>query len=162
MSNNAKYNKTVKKKIGYYIRRAREDQEMSRENLAKKLGVSLSYIYRIEGGYGGYSFVTLNKFAQALNKPIAYFYQWENQTDDINKIKDSEIAWRDGKKLNGSNIELILTRLMEYLQARQIEIPEQLNKIPDEQRLIELIKLLPSNLKKEIAQQILKETYFDL
>lgn len=149
-----------KRKLGFRIRIIREEKNISREDLAARMNVSKSYIYRVESGRSGFTLDTLHKFAKALEVNISQFYNWEDQSDDLNKIKDSELSWREEYQLTGANIEILLTRLMDFLKQNKIELPVKTEKVSQERYIIELIMQLPPDLKKEIAQQILNETYF--
>ena len=60
--------------IGHNIRSKREAIEMSRDELAKALGVSVSHIGLIERGERGATAVTLEKLSRVFNTPIDNFF----------------------------------------------------------------------------------------
>jgi len=61
--------------IGSKIRLAREEKNLSREQIGRKLGVSQQQIARYENGENRISADKLAVLSIGLQKPIDYFYQ---------------------------------------------------------------------------------------
>ena len=61
------------KEMGRRVRLRRELLEMSRDQLAEKIDVSVQFIYDIEYGHKGMSIQTLFKLSQALEVSADYF-----------------------------------------------------------------------------------------
>jgi transcriptional regulator with XRE-family HTH domain len=81
------------RKIGYRIRKAREKAKLSPEELAIKMNVTRSYISRLETGRAGYSMNTLKKISDCLNVDIRYFYQWDDEENQTNRVSDHSIQY---------------------------------------------------------------------
>lgn len=63
-----------KKKLGERIRRARHEVALKQDELAARLGISQGVISNVETGTSTIDVPDLPKWAEALNKPIMYFY----------------------------------------------------------------------------------------
>lgn len=63
-----------KKKLGERIRRARLDADMKQSDLAEKLGISQGVISNVETGVSTIDAPDLPRWAEALGKPIMFFY----------------------------------------------------------------------------------------
>jgi transcriptional regulator with XRE-family HTH domain len=63
-----------KKRLGERIRKARRDANLTQGDLADKLGVSQGVISNVETGISTIDAPDLPRWADALNKPIMYFY----------------------------------------------------------------------------------------
>lgn len=74
----------VRQHIGPKIRRLRDVHKFSQADLAKRIGISVSYLSRLEGGYSVPSFTVLARLANALEV-------------DVNKLVNSD----DGLELDG-------------------------------------------------------------
>src|SRR5690349_9245677 len=66
-----------KKRLGERVRKARRDTNLTQEELADKLGVTQGVISNVETGISTIDAPTLPIWAEALNKPIMYFYSDE-------------------------------------------------------------------------------------
>ena len=60
--------------LGELIKKERKNSNMTQEKLAETIGVTHSYIAKIEGGYQGASNKTLRKLADALQIDIVELY----------------------------------------------------------------------------------------
>lgn len=63
----------LRKLVGSNIRRARKEQDITQEQLAKKVNYSRSYIAHIENGVTPIEIERLALFSRILNKPVIYF-----------------------------------------------------------------------------------------
>ena len=70
----------AKKKLGERIRRARHDVGLKQGELADRLGLSQGVISNVETGVSTIDAPDLPRWAEALNRPIMYFYQDDTQT----------------------------------------------------------------------------------
>ena len=141
-----------KRKIGYQIRHIRQQKGISIQDVAKRMEVSVSYVYRVEGGYGGYSLETMNKFAAALDVDVKVFYDWreEEKTEGDNTIKDVVAQY-------GSQLEERIMDLLEQMVKTQQSSPQsQNNKM---EKVLTLILQLPSDKQKVIIDRLLAEKF---
>ncbi len=67
--------KTLKSHIGSKLRLARQKDGLTQEQLGAKIHKSTEAISNIERGNAFTSIETLDKFAQALNVPLIYFFE---------------------------------------------------------------------------------------
>lgn len=67
--------KTLKSHIGSKLRLARQKDGLTQEQLGAKVHKSTEAISNIERGNSFTSIKTLDKFAQALNVPLIYFFE---------------------------------------------------------------------------------------
>ncbi len=67
--------KTLKSHIGSKLRLARQKEGLTQEQLGAKVHKSTEAISNIERGNAFTSIETLDKFAQALNVPLIYFFE---------------------------------------------------------------------------------------
>lgn len=65
----------VKRTVGKRIKIARIEREIRQGDLAELLGVNQQNVARMESGRFGIGVETLARVAQALRKPIAYFFE---------------------------------------------------------------------------------------
>jgi transcriptional regulator with XRE-family HTH domain len=80
-------NRDGKKRLGTRVRRARLDADLSQSQLARRLGVLQSVVSTVENGISTIDAPDLPHWAQALGKPILYFY-----LDETLDIQDRAIA----------------------------------------------------------------------
>ncbi|MCA9884922.1 MAG: helix-turn-helix domain-containing protein [Anaerolineae bacterium] len=78
----------AKKRFGERVRRARLDMGLKQEELAKILGTSQAVVSNVENGVSAISVSDLPRWADALNKPIMYFYDehaldWQRRALDV-------------------------------------------------------------------------------
>jgi transcriptional regulator with XRE-family HTH domain len=64
----------AKKRLGERIRRARHEADLKQGDVAARLGVSQGVISNVETGVSTIDAPDLPRWAEALNKPIMYFY----------------------------------------------------------------------------------------
>ena len=64
----------LKKQLGERIRRARHDVDLKQSELAERLGISQGVISNVETGVSTIDVPDLPRWAEALEKPIMYFY----------------------------------------------------------------------------------------
>lgn len=80
----------TQEKIGFFIKKLREERGLTQKAFAKELGTSQSAIARMEGGKQNFSTKELQKVSEVLNRKIV----------SISESLDFQI--RGGKKLSGS------------------------------------------------------------
>ncbi|QPC80938.1 helix-turn-helix transcriptional regulator [Phototrophicus methaneseepsis] len=78
----------AKKRFGDRVRRARRDLDLKQEELAEMLGTSQAVVSNVENGVSAISAPDLPRWAEALNKPIMYFFDdhaldWQRRALDI-------------------------------------------------------------------------------
>jgi transcriptional regulator with XRE-family HTH domain len=61
-------------KFGRKLRKIRRDRDMTQEQLAEAIGVTLDFISRMERGLHAASFDTLEKLAKALEVEVSDFF----------------------------------------------------------------------------------------
>jgi DNA-binding XRE family transcriptional regulator len=66
----------LRNKFGKKLRRIRRDRDMTQEQLAEAIGVTLDFISRMERGLDAASFETLDKLAKALGVPVSELFQF--------------------------------------------------------------------------------------
>lgn len=67
--------------IGLRMREIRQEKQWTQEQLGEKIGVSYSYIGRIERGQKNISLKTLEKVAQALGVSEADFFTYSSKQE---------------------------------------------------------------------------------
>ena len=65
---------TSKQQLGQRVRQARRELKISQETLARELGLTQAVISNVETGISAIDVPILPKWAEALNKPLMYFY----------------------------------------------------------------------------------------
>ena len=143
--------KSVKQKIGYRIKLARMLKNLSREELAERLQVTTNYIYKIEAGIGGFSLETIEKIAVAIGVDIAYFYDWREESDGIERVKDIELPF--GKKLEDRIVDLIQQAIQQQSSSPAIPVSGPVDEIT------KLILQLPAEQQKKIIDAMLAEKF---
>ena len=77
----------AKKKLGERIRRARMDANLKQSELADRLGITQGVISNVETGVSTIDVPDLPHPAEALEKPIMYFF-----LDDIGDVRERALA----------------------------------------------------------------------
>jgi len=149
-----------KRKIGFNIRLIREGKNMSREQLADRMKVSKTYIYQIESGKAGYKLDLIAKIARALEVPLQKIYQWEEPTNGLTKVKDSEVTWREKTQLTEAGpLKTLVKMMINIIEQQGIEVPNNIEQVTEENYLLELVTMLPIELQKKIQQTILDQAW---
>ncbi|MCA9886668.1 MAG: helix-turn-helix transcriptional regulator [Anaerolineae bacterium] len=83
-----KMEQDAKKWFGDRVRRARLDLGLKQEELAEILGTSQAVVSNVENGVSALSVPDLPRWADALKKPIMYFYDehaldWQRRALDV-------------------------------------------------------------------------------
>ncbi|MAU12331.1 MAG: hypothetical protein CL607_21085 [Anaerolineaceae bacterium] len=78
----------AKRRFGERVRHARLDLNLKQEELAEVLGTSQAVVSNVENGVSAISVPDLPRWADALNKPIMYFYDehaldWQRRALDV-------------------------------------------------------------------------------
>ncbi|MGG4123639.1 helix-turn-helix domain-containing protein [Bacillus licheniformis] len=79
-------NKAVAKLVGRKLRKIRDKRDYSQRQLAEKLGVSDSYLSKVEKGQP-VSLKLLERIADILNVHISYFFI---EDDELNEFSDAQ------------------------------------------------------------------------
>lgn len=111
------------KELGHKIQMAREENNMSQEELAQAIGCSQSALSNYEKGKRHIYLAQLEKLSTALNKPLDYFV--ENKTDEDNKVLISNehnsqflVLMNDIYKLSDKHINEVKA-YVDYLKWKQ-------------------------------------------
>lgn len=96
--------------IGKRIHQARKEKNMTQEDLAEKLDVSVSFICQVEKGDKNFNLSRISEVSRILEKPIDYFIE--------------------GYKTYSNEIEEITSRL-KTLPKRQVELILEIVRIID-------------------------------
>jgi transcriptional regulator with XRE-family HTH domain len=68
--------------FGKKLRKIRRDRDMTQEQLAEAIGVTLDFISRMERGQDAASFETLEKLAKALGVPVSELFQFPQESEE--------------------------------------------------------------------------------
>jgi len=71
----ALYSKEHKILVGR-LKQARKDANLDQKEVADLLGVSQSYVSKVEAGQRRIDVIQLKEFVRIYNKPINYFLKW--------------------------------------------------------------------------------------
>lgn len=66
---------TLRNRFGKRLRKIRRNKDLTQEQLAEAVGVSVDFIGNIERGKSAPSFPTIEKLAEVLQVPIEDFFQ---------------------------------------------------------------------------------------
>jgi transcriptional regulator with XRE-family HTH domain len=69
----------LKARFGKRLRQIRRYQDLTQEQLAEAIGVSVAFLSNIERGLNAPSFETLEKLAQALRTPVHELFIFSDQ-----------------------------------------------------------------------------------
>lgn len=69
----------LRNKFGRKLRKIRRDRDLTQEQLAEAIGVTLDFISRMERGQDAASFETLDKLAKALGVPVSELFQFPDE-----------------------------------------------------------------------------------
>ena len=87
--------------IGERIRKARKEVNMTQEEFADEIGVSVGYINQIETGKKCFNLKRFNEIVSIFDKPISYFVEG-TETPEQSTIKEiTDLLYNvDAEKLN--------------------------------------------------------------
>jgi transcriptional regulator with XRE-family HTH domain len=68
---------TLKTKFGQRLRKLRRQKDLTQEQLAEAVGISVEFLSNMERGINGPSFETLEKLAEKLEVQIAELFDFE-------------------------------------------------------------------------------------
>ena len=77
----------LNKEVGKRIRKLREEQNLTREELASKAEITTKFLYEVENGKKGLSASNLFKIATVLSSSCDYILLGVHRTDDENGIE---------------------------------------------------------------------------
>lgn len=69
----------LRNKFGRKLRKIRRDRDLTQDQLAEAIGVTLDFISRMERGQDAASFETLDKLAKALGVPVSELFQFPDE-----------------------------------------------------------------------------------
>lgn len=89
----------LKKMFGQRVRKIRQKQNLSQEELAEKIDIAVNNMGKIERGESFVTAVTLEKLASVLNVKVEDFFKFDSFVSidemkkelDFNKLSDDEI-----------------------------------------------------------------------
>jgi len=147
-------------KIGLKLRKARIERGLNQAELGALVGKSSTLVSSLETGRSGFAVETLKRFATVLQKPLSYFYLWDDlETDDkaggIISKRTEEIKSLEPETV----VEKIIEKLMEVLEQRGIQLPSKVSDKTDIEFMLELIALLPPDLQRRIVTTIFNGTH---
>ena len=70
---------TLREKFGKRLRQIRRYKDITQEQLAEQVGVSVKFISNIERGEGAPSFETIEKLAEILQVEVMDFFDFRNE-----------------------------------------------------------------------------------
>ena len=105
----------VDKGIGKRIRKLREEQGMTREELAVKAEITTKFLYEVESGKKGMSANNLYKIATALSSNCDYILLGRNRENTESKVEQLYSELLKGMTMEQRRIVIkILELLLEY------------------------------------------------
>lgn len=137
-------------KIGLKLRKARIEKGLNQAELGALVGKSSTLVSSLETGRSGFAVETLKRFAIVLEKPLSYFYIWDDidlgetilETEE--KTKKAE---EKAKTLETENIlQLLIEKMLKILEDRNVVLPSKVSDKTDEEYFLELVELLPPDL----------------
>ncbi len=146
--------KKLKRLIGFNIKKARKDKNLSVKDLADKLKVSMNYVYQIESGRGGFTLETLSKFSEALEIDLKSLLEDQTISGEPTLDREEKI-----KSTDVTVLERLIEQLMKVLKESGVELPPRVSNKTNEEFMLELIKLLPPDMKRQITLELVKETF---
>jgi transcriptional regulator with XRE-family HTH domain len=81
-----------RQRIGPAIRQLRQQQKLSLSDLARRTGISVSYLSRLEKGRSVPSFTLLNRIGQELGVPIGFFVEAEQDARHVDEQLVEELS----------------------------------------------------------------------
>lgn len=89
----------LKKKFGQRVRKIRQKQNLSQEELAEKIDIAVNNMGKIERGESFVTAMTLEKLASVLNVKVEDFFKFDSFVSidemkeelDFSKLSDDEI-----------------------------------------------------------------------
>ena len=68
--------------IGDRIRKARKEKEMTQEEFAEKMGISVGYVNQIETGKKCFNLKRFKQAGELFDKPVSYFIEGSGCEDE--------------------------------------------------------------------------------
>ena len=100
----------TRKEIGERIKRIRQMNKMTREELAEKAEVSVKFLYEVEMGRKGLSADSLLKIARILSCSCDYILTGETCDDNPKKQAENVLNGFDSKDI------IYVTKMLELMQ----------------------------------------------
>jgi transcriptional regulator with XRE-family HTH domain len=85
--------------IGRKVARLRKERRLSTTELAARAGLSQPQISRLENGLQGFRSATLTRIAEALDVPVAYFFEEEGSQMRVLKRREVQKRRQTGEDL---------------------------------------------------------------
>lgn len=87
--------------IGERIRKSRKEINMTQEEFAEAIGVSVGYINQIETGKKCFNLKRFNEIVTIFDKPISYFVEGTDSPEQSTIKEITDLLYSvDGNKLN--------------------------------------------------------------
>ncbi|MBQ2635728.1 MAG: helix-turn-helix transcriptional regulator [Clostridia bacterium] len=106
--------------IGENLKSYRKEKSLTQKTLAKKLGISTSYMSELESNKRNPSIETVNKIAEKLNISTLYLLEGKYTTEDLDTLRKNEI-WEMSdwfKSNDNSNMESVIRFCVEFINNR--------------------------------------------
>ena len=84
--------------VGIRIRKLREQNGLTRENLAELADISNKFLYEIEVGQKGFSAATLSRIADGLSVTTDYLLKGKKTCKNLNQLCDVVVELSPQKK----------------------------------------------------------------
>ena len=107
--------------VGNNIKRFRENEGITQEELALKSGLSQGYINQLENGKRRYTQKTLELIADSLSVPIIEFFKEEDKRRTASKAEDVEVQ-KAKKKTNKKDFPHLLTGLPDHIVEHYVSL----------------------------------------
>lgn len=113
------------RKIGYAVKRLRLKMKKTVEDTAKEIGISQSYLSRIENNTQVPSVKVINKIADYFDVRSSYLFFDENELlsnkhININDLEKLNLVHDDGSKITKEEIKYVIDHLKKLRDLRRI------------------------------------------
>ena len=105
-----------KKGLGKRINSTRKDRNLTADRLSELCNINATYLRQIEGGVKMPSLPVFIDICNALKISPDYLLQDELEENEINKIKELEILWKD---VSPSKQELAISMIKAALEHNE-------------------------------------------
>lgn len=112
----------LKKEIGERIRKLREEQGITREELATRAEITTKFLYEVENGKKGMSANNLYKISRELSSSCDYILLGRNKADSGSEV---ERLYSDFLKEMNEEQKKIMIKILELLLEYSKEKSEQ-------------------------------------
>lgn len=103
--------------IGMRVKQARQNKQMTQQELAEASGVTKSFLSKIENGHASAAIATFSKIAMSLDVPLSWFLEEDNDVKDLILVSHDKRNVRSG----GSDIGYLYETLANRSRFSRIE-----------------------------------------